>query len=62
LGALQFFYFSIIAVVSIVLVFVSRDDPSTYNIPVIGELLYYLPRLGIIMGIITAALNQIIVV
>jgi len=57
--SLMFFY-SIIAAVSIVLVFVSRDDPSTYNIPIIGELLYYLPRVGIIMGIVTAALNEII--
>ncbi len=53
--------YSIIAAVSILLVFVSRDDPSTYNIPVIGDLFYYLPRVGIFMGIVTAALNQIIV-
>ncbi len=50
----------IIAFLSILCVFVSRDNPSTYNIPVVGRLFYYLPRIGILMGVITAILNQII--
>lgn len=53
--------YSLIAIVSIWLVYESKDDPSTYNILVVGKLCYYLPRIGIFMGVITAALNQIIV-
>ncbi|MCK4796400.1 MAG: hypothetical protein KAT05_03410 [Spirochaetes bacterium] len=53
--------YGIIAIISILLVFVGKDDPSMYNKPIIGELLYYIPRIGIIMGVIVASISQIVV-
>ncbi len=52
--------YSLIAIFSIWLVYESKDGgPSIYNKPVVGELCYYLPRIGIFMGGLIAALNQI---
>jgi len=52
------FGYGIIAILSILIVFVGRDKPSNYNIPLLGDLLYYVPRVGIFMGIVIAMLSQ----
>ena len=53
--------YAIIAFISFLLVFVGRDNLSMYNKPIIGELLFYIPRIGIFMGVIVAIISQIIV-
>ncbi len=54
------FIYAIIALFGVLIVFVGRDRPSNYNIPLLGDLLYYYPRVGIFMGVIIAALSQIL--
>jgi hypothetical protein len=53
--------YSLIAILSMWLVYEGKGNLSIYKIPVMGELCYYLPRVGIFMGGLTAILNQIIV-
>ena len=53
--------YALVAIISILIVFVTRDDPSHYNTFFIGHLFYYLPRVGIFMGMVTAALTQVLV-
>ena len=55
------FAYAMIAIISILLVFVGRDSPSNYNKPILGELLFYMPRIGIFMGLIVAFISQIVI-
>ena len=55
------FIYGIIAIISILLVFVGRDAPARYKEPIIRELLLYMPRIGIFMGVFIVIISQIAV-
>jgi len=56
------FIYALVAIFGILIVFVGKDNVSNYNIPVLGHILYYYPRVGIIMGGVMALLSQILTI
>lgn len=54
------FVYAVIVIFAILFVFVGRDSVSSYRTPIFGKLLFYIPRIGIFMGIVIAIISQVI--
>ncbi|MCK4476453.1 MAG: hypothetical protein KAU16_06970 [Methanophagales archaeon] len=54
------FIFGIVAIIAVLMIVASKDDPSVYNGP-LGFLYYWIPRIGAGLWAIIAVLNLILI-